>query len=183
MKQKHAVSLGLLILLIISCGKSGKADKQSDPYARYDTYETAEYSIRYPHTWRLDTSGYMGTDFSIFSKQTSLLDKFIENVNLLISDVPDSLMDITTYKQLTEEKIKSIATDSVLLESELISANGTTYHKLVYTQQQRIYFLKFQQYYWLKNGKVYELTLACKENEFNTYIERGELMLNSFILK
>lgn len=180
MKHLGALSFIVLGFAILSCTPS---KKNENPYANYATYETEEYLIQYPKSWRLDTSGYLDTDFSIFSKQTSLLDKFIENVNMKVITPPDTFTSLSMYMSAIEESKRVQAKDSLLLESEMLQVNSTPLHKLVYTQQQGLYILKFQQYYFLQNAKVYVLTFVSKENEYNTYKERGELMMNSFVLK
>lgn len=182
MEQKRVWFYSILMVVVLSCTGANKGEKQ-DSYKKFISYETDSYTIRYPNKWRLDTSGYMGTEFSIFSKQTSIHDKFIENVNLVIHELDDHELDLSTYMDQKENVIKSFAVDSTLLESDRLVVNGEEYYKLVYAQKERMYILKSQQRYWLNEGKIYVLTLACKENEYRIYKERGELMLDSFELK
>lgn len=184
--MKHIKFLGVLIILfgLLACGSKKNKDIQDSAYSGWNFYETNDYQIQYPQNWRLDTSGYRGTVFSIFSQQTSLLDKFIENVNLIIYDISDTELDYSEYIELTEKKIKANAVDSLLIESERIRTSDADFlQKIIYTKRDGIYILKFEKYYWLKNNTAYELTFTCKTNEFKNYQETGEYILNSFKIK
>ena len=57
------------------------------------------------------------------------------------------------------------------------------FQKVIYNDDQGIYKLKFEQYYWVKKEKAYVLTLTCEIDQFEQYIETGEEIMNSFRLK
>lgn len=76
-----------------------------------------------------------------------------------------------------------MVTNGNLLESKRLSANGTEFQRVIYSGDQGVYKLKTEQYYWIKNTKAYVLTLTCEINQFDTYKETGEKIMNSFRLK
>lgn len=182
MKLVNSLGIVILSIVLLACGNSNNKNS-NNPYAKFKLFETNDYSIQFSNTWRLDTTGYMGTDFAIFSRQTSLLDKFIENVNLQTTNITDSTLDLTQFKRLQEEKIKDKAVDFELIESKMITDNNQEYYKLIFTKKESIFILKTIQYYWLANNKAYVLSFACKANEFKKYEETGMLMMDSFKLK
>ena len=70
-----------------------------------------------------------------------------------------------------------------LIESKRLNENGSEFQKVVYTGDQGAYKLKFEQFYWIKNGKAYVLTLTCELEQFESFKATGEKILNSFRLK
>jgi hypothetical protein len=181
MKYLKWVMLTTLFLSLFSCGEF-TLKKSPTNYSGWKMYVTDEYSVQYPKSWRLDTSGHKGSDFTIFSAQTSLLDKFIENVSLQVYNLDSTVTDLATYVKVAEERIKSVAIDSSIFETVSIELNGIACQKVIYTTRETIYRVKLEQYIIVKNAKAYVLTLASKEGEFKNYQKRGEKMMNSFKL-
>jgi hypothetical protein len=54
---------------------------------------------------------------------------------------------------------------------------------MVYSGDQGIFHLKFEQYFWVINQQAYILTLTCEQNKSSDYKENGEKILNSFSFK
>jgi len=73
-------------------------------------------------------------------------------------------------------------TNGKLLESKRLSKNGSEFQKVIYTGEEGIYKLKFEQYYLIKNDKAYVITLTCELDQFEAYKTIGEKILNSFQL-
>jgi hypothetical protein len=140
------------------------------------------YSIEYPNDWDLDTSGQMGSSFIIFSKQSSTQDQFRENINLIIQNLTGYTINLDQYTEISLGQIKTMITNGNILESKRLKANGPEFQKVVYTGDQGIYKLKFEQYYWIKNNEAYVLTFTTEVDQFDSYKETGEKILNSFIL-
>jgi hypothetical protein len=70
-----------------------------------------------------------------------------------------------------------------LIASYRQKANGMDYQKVIYTGDQGIYKLKFEQYYWVRSEKAIVLTFTCEIDQFEKYKEIGEWILNSFKLQ
>src|SRR5665647_1534763 len=101
--------VGFVIVMIglQSCGQKKQttsADSKSDGW---NTFQTSEYSIKYPVTWDFNNSGQMGIAIQIFSTQTSPSDNFRENVNLVIQDLTgQTVKTLDQFTQLSESQIK-----------------------------------------------------------------------------
>ncbi len=173
MKQTILVVLIALILCIDSFAQTGSDTK---------IFSKDNYSISYPNNWEINNTGQMGTSFLILSPVESEQDQFRENVNLLIQDLSAYNIDLNEFVNISEGQIKTIITNSSLISSERIKIGKNNYHKVIYTGDQDIYKLKFEQYYWVKNKKAYILTLTCETNQFDAYQSVGEDILNSFKL-
>lgn len=144
------------------------------------TLEETEFSVSYPREWELVQSGQMGTSFILFAKQSSAQDQFRENVNLLIQNLAGMKIDLDKYVEISEGQIKTMITNGNIIESKRIVENGSSFHKEIYTGDQGVLKLKFEQYYWVKKEKAYVLTFTAEVNQFDNYKGIGEEILKSF---
>lgn len=142
-------------------------------------YKKDNYSIEYPNNWSLDTSGQMNTVFILFSapKKGRV---FKENINLVIQDVKDQGMTIASYGQITEDQIKKEVPGSEIFESFFDKEKNR--YLMVWSGNIGNGPSKVKQYFFLKEGKVYILTLATLPETYNDYIDIGSEILNSFTL-
>lgn len=173
------------LFAITACGQSNSKNKsttQQDKIEDWKTYEDSNYTIQYPPNWELDLKGEMRTSFILFSPSENENDKFIENVNLIIQDLKGMNMNMDKYVEISEEQLKTMITNSVLIESKRVKDKNPEYHKLIYTGNQESLQFQFEQYLWIINEKAYILTLTCEINKFSEYKEVGEKILNSFSL-
>lgn len=156
---------------------------QAQSTEKWDTYNANLYAINYPTSWSLDTSGQGGTKFVFLSPAESDGDAFKENVNLIIQDLKGYNLDLNGYTKLSTEQVKTMITNSKILESKRVKQGATEYHKIIYTGDLQTYHLTFEQYYWVVNDRAYVLTFTAEQTKFKTYQAVGEKILNSFVLK
>ena len=177
----------LTLLALIACGQTAVKQESDIIKAKtidgWKTLSEANYSIQYPSTWELNQSGQMGTSLILFSPLENNEDQFRENVNLIIQDLTGQGIDLDKYSEISEGQVKTMITNSTLIESKRIKDENDEYHRLIYTGDQGIFHLKFEQYYWLENDKAYVLTLTCEQNKLWDFKDLGENILNSFSLK
>ena len=186
MKMSRFKIFGFVIVIIglTSCGQKKQpstTDKNSDGWK---TFETADYSIRYPGNWDFDNSGRTGATLQILSAQTSAEDNFRENVNLGIQDLSgQKVKNLDQYTQISESQIKTMMTNSKILSSDRLTRDGQEYQKVIFTSVQGQFNLKFEQYYLIKGHLAYVLTLTCVADKFEGFREVGEKILDSFRTK
>lgn len=156
---------------------------QAQSTEEWNTFKTNAYSINYPASWSLDTSGQSGTKFLFFSPVESETDAFKENVNLIIQDLKGHDLNLNGYTKLSTEQVKTMMTNSKILESKRVKQGATEYHKIIYTGDLQSYHLTFEQYYWVVKEKAYVLTFTAEQNKFKTYQPTAEKILGSFVLK
>ena len=174
----------LLFLTFIAFGQAQESNstaKGTNP--KWKTFDGANYSIQYPPEWELNQSGQMGTTFILFSLLESSQDQFKDNVNLLIQDLSGYNIDLDKYAEISEGQVKTMITNSTLIESKRIKNGSEEHHRMIYTGDQGVFHLKYEQYYWVNNDKAYVLTLTCEQTKFANYKEIGESILNSFTFK
>jgi hypothetical protein len=173
----------VMCLCLISCSQSADKKTQDPVQKGWKGIDNSKYSIQYPENWDVDNSGQMGTSFFLFSRQTSPQDQFKENVNLIIQDLSAHNINLDQYVEISVDQIKTMITNGNLLTSERVNRNNTEFHKVIYTGDQGVYKLKFEQYFWVTNKNAYVLTFTCEVAQFDTYKEIGEKILNSFVIK
>jgi hypothetical protein len=140
------------------------------------------FSIQYPTNWDLDQTGYEGTTFLILSELTSIQDPFRENVGLIFHDLRGTTIYLDKFVRMSESKFPTILTNYSLIESKRIKTTGE-YHKIIFTGDKGNLKLKFEQYIWIKGVKGYVLTFTAEQDQFDTYKQTGEKILNSFKIK
>ena len=87
-------------------------------------FSAKEFSISYPETWRVDTSGQYGAAVIFFSPLDSAGDKFDENVNVLTQDLKGQNINLSKYKSITENQVSNVATKSKLMKSVIEKTSG-----------------------------------------------------------
>jgi hypothetical protein len=196
------IGASFLLFLLVACGEATskqdtskedttkenatkKTPTVSNAYTNTDwkTVDESAYSMQYPSEWELDQSGQMGTSLVLFSPLESGEDKFKENINVLIQSLTGRNIDLDKYTEISEEQVKTMLTNPVLIESKRMKAGTQEFHKVIYTADQGVFHLKFEQYYLVTADNAYILTLTCEQTKFDDFKETGENILNSFKLK
>jgi hypothetical protein len=185
-KQENMGKILMTILLFtfIVFGQAQETNnrtKETNP--NWKTLDGKGYSIQYPTDWEVNQSGQMGSSFILFSALETSQDKFRENINLLIQDLSGHNLDLNKYVKISEGQVKTMISNSILIESKRVKTGSDEYHQMIYTGDQGMFKLKFEQFYWVKNDKAYVLTLTCEQNKFSDFKDVGEAILNSFTFK
>ena len=173
----------IIYFSILPSGQTSINPAPENSRSEWKTLVQSNYSIEYPSTWELNKGGQMGTSFILFSPLDSEKDTFKENVNLMVQDLGKENIDLNRYTEISEGQIKTLLTNSDLIESKRIKKSDGEFHKIIYTGDQGVFHLKFEQYYWVIDSKAYVLTFTSEEEKFATYSETGEKILNSFSIK
>jgi serine/threonine-protein kinase len=177
-----------ILLVLITTAASGQPNSEENKSntnketANWQKFTGANYAIQYPTNWQLTEFLQKGIPFCVFSPLENEVDKFKENINLMIQDLSGRNIDLNKYVALSEEQVKTMVPNSSLLESKRIKSGDTEFHKVIYTGVQNNFHLQFEQHYWVINQKAYILTLTCEQKKFADEQILGEKILNSFVL-
>mgnify|MGYP000145849798 CR=1 FL=1 len=158
-----------LLLIIVTTVVSGQESS---------TYKNEGFEVSYSKDWLLDTSGQMNSKFILFSKPEPN-DKFQENVNLIVQDLSGKGFTMESYVKLSKKQIETMVPEGEIL----VSKNMNSYHMAIWKGRIGANLLKFKQYYFLKNEKVYVLTFTALPDTYDRFIETGNKILDSFKLK
>jgi len=170
--MKNVLTLLIFITLsLVSC-----KNKAEDVFKKHTK---DNYSIEYPESWDLDTSGQYNTQFLIFSN-TGIIDTFRENVNLTIENLPSNVT-LTQYAEAAKQQIAPIPKVKTI-SSNIIQINGNEVFEIVWQGYVNNADLKFKQQCRIKDNKAYIVTFTAKQTTYDTYIDTAEKILNSFTL-
>ena len=168
-----------LMLLPVLLALSGCS--QSDPADSMLVCQKRNFAIKYPGTWRVDTSGTMGTEWVIFSPLENENDKFSENVNVLIQPLAGLNIDMNKYRDISERQLASAVTDGKIYESTIGKTENGERYKIVYSMLQGTFRLKILSYCYIKNEKAYLVTFTAELDKYDRYRKTGEAVLHSFL--
>lgn len=176
MKKTLLFTLTVLLTVLFACNQTAKNDLPEG----WTTLSESGYSIDYPETWTVDTSGQIGTSFSILAPADSETDDFSENVNLIIQDLGNNEIDLDMFVEISEEQIPKVITNGIIIDSERSSANGKDFHIMTYVGIQGQLTLMFEQLYWIEGSDAYILTFTATDTQFDNYKETAEKIMKSF---
>ncbi len=172
-----------MLLSTVSFGQATILQESTQTISEWKTLDESNYSIQYPSTWDLNQSGQMNTSFILFSPLESDKDQFKENVNLLIQDLNGLNVDLNKFTEISESQIKTMVTNSKLIESKRIKNGLDEFQSIIYSGDQGIFHLQFMQHYWIINDKAFVLTFTSEKDKFAEFKDMSEKILNSFTLK
>jgi hypothetical protein len=168
--MKKLLFISLCVISFSCSTKNGKWKK----------FTSANYTIDYPANWELNENATTGASFFLFSPLESGQDLFKENVNLLIQDLTGQSIDLNKYTEITENQVKTMLSNSTLIESKRMKNGSQEYQRMIYKGDESGKHLEFEQYFWVIGTKAYVLTLTCEQTQFEAYKATGEKILNSF---
>ena len=168
------ISITILLFLTSFCFAQTDATKS--------IFSKDNYTIEYPKSWQLDTSGLMGTAFFLFAPLDNQRDKFSENLSLIIQDLAGQNINLENYKTITDKQITDFATDPKVFESRIKKINDTEYFRIVYAMTQGKSRLKITSICFIKNDKAYLITFTTALEQYEAYKKTGEEILSSFSL-
>lgn len=181
-KQPY-LETGSKILNSLSISKFADETAHQPDSNAWLSFDRKEYSLEYPATWELDTSGQYGTHLMLFSPAESLTDIFRENANVMSETFPVGGITLDQYVTAAVGQVKNIIADFELVSSDTKKAGSTDYQRIVYYGTQGPLKLRFEQYCWVTKEKAFIITFTTERKTFEKYQENGTRILNSFKLK
>jgi hypothetical protein len=155
---------------------------QAGPTTRMIDFAKGDYKLKYPETWRLDTSGSLGPELFVFSPLENDTDKFSENVNVLIQNLQGQNINLEQYKQITDKQLSDLATDGKIYESSILKTDKGEFFRITYAMTQGKYRIKITSICFIRNDKAYLATFSSEFDKYDNYKEVGEQILSSFSL-
>ncbi len=145
------------------------------------TFETEDFSIRYPSDWTVDDSKVMGTEAIIYSPMDEH-DSFQENFNIITENLAGKNMDLATYSASSIASIEMMLEGYVLVSSETLSRDGITFQKTITKGIMYEIPMTFVQEYCINEDDVaYIMTFTYTDDQ--KYLDLASRMFNSFVIK
>lgn len=158
-----------------------KSKQASGDYSSFDN----KISIQTPSGWQLKENSNPNTQATFFSPKEGKDDKFIENVNLHVSDLsakPNATLEniVAAWNQSS----KSDYPESFeVVSEEKTTLAGVNAIKIIAKAKDDISSLKSMTIFVLKDGKSYILNYSAEENSFDKYLPDVEKLLTSVKLE
>lgn len=162
------------LFLLIAAMSFGQED--------WKTHSKENYSIRYPDTWKIDTSGQMNSSFILFS-EIEENETFRENINLLIQDLKGQNFTMKSYVALSENQIKNMVSNSKLIKSTYVNDPKRPYHVMVWSGLIGENQLKLKQHFYLIDEKAYVLSFTALPDTYDRFLPIADNIFKSFKIK
>lgn len=147
------------------------------------TYSTPDYELSYPIDWELDESGSKGPAIFFFSPVENEEDQFRENVNIMVQDLSGTGLDLKGYIDLSKDQFKGFGAKVHELTVVTAPIDGVPEAILSYSMKQFGMDLRCYQRLKLIDDTAYLLTFTALEDNYDTFLEDGQNILSSFVLK
>jgi len=168
--------LALACLLIFFTEGYSQVEKEA-----WILMDQSDFALSYPAIWSLDQSGQAGTKFILFIGQNN--SGFRDNVNLIIQDLKGLGFDLDKYVTLSEGQVKTMITNSQVIESKRIKSELGEFQEVIFTGDQGVFHLKWRQRYWVKGEKAFVLTLTTSQTTYEQCTQVSQKLFDSVQLK
>ncbi len=154
----------MAVCLLAACGPSYTPPPD---WLKHENH-TFKFTVYYPQGWKLSNQGSPELIFYISSPKLSEYDYVQENVNL-ISQVVAPETDLATYEQELEKKANSQLQNIKKISSTEMEFKGHPAINSVYEAVVNDVRVKWNQYVWLQDDRVYLLTYSADISQYETY--------------
>lgn len=126
------------------------------------------YSISFPNDWEVNHMGDVGVSALAMAPLDRDNDPFRENFILVVEQVEKDV-DLKTYALQSSKQILASLPDVDVLVSKLKDPKTDPYYEMVYTVEKGGLTLRYAQFYFIKDGFAYVITLACELRYHENY--------------
>ncbi|NCT94949.1 MAG: hypothetical protein GXC72_11020 [Chitinophagaceae bacterium] len=179
MMQNKPNKLLFVLLLLITVSP---LLAQTDTPLQWQTLVRPKYLVQLPASWTIDTSGKVGNaEMVALSPVTDTTDMFRENVNVLFSDLEESISaeDMEDFFEETVTEIKLGIKDVEIEMNVGEQKQGYYLRKLMYTASSNTLKFRFTQYFYLSGKDLMVVTFTSEAKSYNAYKEIGQKILES----
>jgi hypothetical protein len=153
---------------------------QQKPKTEPVSLSRSHYALVYPADWTTDTSKSMGTDLIVLSPVEDSVDKFRENVVVMIQDLSGKNVTLEMFKQATEQQIATLVTNAKMYKSAIVKSEGVEQYEVQYQMEQGVFTLHISSVCFMKEEKAYILTFTSEFNKYERYRMVAEHLLKTF---
>ena len=178
------LSVALLATCLTACGGGARTDKEDQAVcdaarqyadsAGWLTVDRAGCRIRYPKDWTLQPESESAV-FYLYAPAESDVDRFRENVSLVVEVLPNGKYDADSY---VKEAIKLL--QGQVTANERVVRAGHEARRLIYTQRPALDVVTTNELYvWVINGKAYLLAFSRESGNEGDQADAGKRILQT----
>ncbi|MBK8802604.1 MAG: hypothetical protein IPN71_11230 [Fibrobacteres bacterium] len=168
---------------LFGCVKAEELRISVEDHPDWTELSNRKYALKHPEGVLVDRSGLSGAELVIFLEKPPVLDRFSPNINLQIQDLQGQKVSLDRYTEISLDQVDRLIANSKVIANSRKKGKKGEYHLLMYTGEQGVYHLQFEQYFAIAHGKAYVLTLTCEQASFERCKGTGEAIMNTFALK
>lgn len=147
------------------------------------TYTNKKYNFKigYPSGWQI-TENYMNAEAIFLSQSENANDKFRENVNIVVVNLPANT-GLEIVKNSTVNQLRSYVKNFNLEAEKAVTWAGQDAYAIVYTGILNNCKLRWQQILTVKNEHAFVLTYTAEETSYTKFFPFFNQIAASFTFK
>lgn len=154
-----------------------------DNIKEWKVYKNTNYELQYLNQWEVETDKPY-EDFIAYLRPAGQGLPLRETLIMTTSSITDQpIYNLDSYQRIKEEEIKSQIFRAEVLENRIIKKGGVAVHIIVYKGEKEGLRLKWKEWTWYKDKKLYQLVFTAQESTFDTFIRSAEVLQSSIKFK
>ncbi len=139
-----------------------------------------KFSLRYPATWSF-AENKNGSAVIFYSPPENPLDRFSENVNIVVQDISKNPLDLEQYTKIAIDQMQAIfETNLEILDSTQVTMDGHQGHQLEFIGKGPDGNLHYLCRWTLIDTTAYQIAYAALEPENKGHLKSAQRMMHSF---
>ncbi len=135
--------------------------------------DTGGLHLFYPVEWEKKKMENNPSSLFIFAPESTIRDKFRDNINFLRQDLNGKDYDLEAYIKLTLDQIAQNTLESNILSRSVRKKKGQSFAQIDYRCILNTMHLEFHQIVWIEKGNAYVLTLTTLDYPNNRNLKSG----------
>jgi hypothetical protein len=142
-----------------------------------------EYTVEYPESWAVDTSGASGMDFILSSPLTDEEDYYNDFVNIAVMPMYGLGKTLDSYVEEVIRDIPFFYSKAVITTNKKETKAGKPCYVLTYAGILNTFPIAMHQYIWFENEKTYTLTYTAEQGSIEKWFKDAERIMDSVQFK
>ncbi len=167
------------MVILLSWGYS----QNKENIKEWKVYKNSNYELQYLNNWQVELNKPF-EDFIAYLRPAGQGLPMRETIVMTTTPITDQpIYNLDSYQRIKEEEIKNQIFRSEILESRIIKKAGVSIHIIVYKGEKDGMKLKWKEWTWYKDKKLYQLVFTAQESTYDTYIRSAEVLQGSIKFK
>ncbi|MEM8832572.1 MAG: serine/threonine-protein kinase [Cyanobacteria bacterium P01_G01_bin.19] len=180
-KPYLAIATGLILVLGGIGSWTFFRPKNSQPEIELSFYESIDrgFRVNYPQAWsRQNRDDFFATGVTFFSPLENNLDRFKEQVSVLVENLPSDV----SLEQYTADSISEIKklSDPNVGEAKKVNLGEYEGRQIAYRGEVNGNPVRRMQTWSIKNNQAYVVTYTAQPESFDSYLPMVEAIIDSF---
>ncbi|MFN6516389.1 MAG: protein kinase domain-containing protein [Nostoc sp. CreGUA01] len=138
-------------------------------------------SIKYPANWEKTGTPdrITGNVVKFTSPKETETDSYLENVNLIIQDLPENRTELEQFTNFYVDEIQQSDANTKILEQGQTQLRNQPAYQVISTLEEEGVKIQRLQVWMVKNNKAYIMTYTADVAKYSEYLPTAQTMINS----